>query len=136
MLGFCLSQGCTVTLIAAYDAETEQQVTSIQKSIEDFFAHQLHNKGGADAKYDACKSFYSDTEASLRVLATRVAAIPKNDQIANQVLELVGTIADLEKIHQKHPDGLEEVSIIPARNGIESVCGSILKLELAKKRGG
>jgi len=128
-----LISGCaSVKLIAEYDEQTDVAVTQIQRKVEQFLVFQERNIGKDEASYARNTEFYDEVRVDLSAMRVRAAAIPDND-ITIQLLALLSeNVGNLEKIHKL---GISANDIPPIRTALNASCTSILKLELAKRRG-
>jgi hypothetical protein len=126
--------GCvSVRLVADYDPEIDQSVSELQRKCETFLTFLERNAGKAEAQYDANKEFYDEVRIDLSAIHVRAAAIPKNDITLRQLDLLRDSLDNLEELHKM---GLTRKQIEPLRSAFNSSFTAILKLELAKKRGG
>jgi hypothetical protein len=122
--------GCTVRLIGDYDDTIDKGVTDIQQRTESYFAKLRSNP---NTIYD--QSFYDDVTARLAVLKTRASSLEKYVIIDQQISNLQKQYADLQKLDQQSKRPIASAIIDAADNGITVSIESILKLELALKRG-
>jgi hypothetical protein len=133
--------GCSVKLISNYDEETDRSVMALQRKIETFLVRLEGQDGSLQCAYDHHKTFYADAKVEVSSIHVRAAAIPQNEITTEQVMLLsqsLGSLEELHKIKAKKGPGKNCISaeeIAPLREGFNSSFISILKLELAKKRG-
>jgi hypothetical protein len=134
---FALSACLSVRLIGDYDNVIDQGVTDVQQKFEMYFAKLNSNP---DTPFD--QNFYDDISARLAVLKTRSTSMPNNEIITQQLGELQATFDDLQKMDKlvsrpiKTDAVMKTTPFTNARTAIEVSVESILKLEIALKRGG
>lgn len=134
--------GCTVKLISSYDEETDRSVTALQRRVETFLVRLDELDGSLDCTYDHHKAFYAGAKVEISAIQVRAAAIPQNEITTEQVALLsksLGSLEELHKIKAKKGPGkncLSKEEIEPVQEGFNASFTAILKLELAKKRGG
>lgn len=127
-----LSAGCTVQLVAAYDQQTDQAVSALQRKLETLFVDLEDKAGTPAADFAHYAERYKELRVDLSALDTRVQALPDNAQTIEQVGLLRDSLGKLEEIHRI---GIGDVALIqPLRSQFESAFVSILKLEMAKRR--
>ena len=80
--------GCTVQLMAAYDQQTDEAVTALQRKTNVFLSQMERSCGKLAGAHDQNLAFYDDAQADLTVIQTRVDAIAKNKQTFGQVAAL------------------------------------------------
>jgi hypothetical protein len=135
-----LASGC-VQFISNYDEQTDRSVTALQKKMETFFVKLEGQAGLPECVYDKHKSFYEEAKVDVSGLKLRVEAIPQNTITSEQILLLERSLSTLEALHKTksaRPLGencLSVAEIQPLRANFNISFTSILKLELAKKRG-
>lgn len=123
--------GCmSVRLIGEYDATIDQGVTAVQQQAELHYA-----KMNADPLAPVDENFYQQMEASIAVLHTRATALPKYDLIAQQLALLQSSFDDQHQLDKISKRPLPPKMFATAQSGMETSIGSILRLELALKRG-
>lgn len=143
-----VTTGCTVRLIAEYDENIDQGITTLQKKTEAFLTQMETDltrsellKDGAEEKekllkkvaYEAHEDFYRDFLVDLRVLKVRADSYAGNELTVKQ-LEAMEEILNAQKI--VHQSGLETSDdIADMRSAFTRGFKGILKLEIAKKRG-
>lgn len=129
---FVLS-GCAVKLISSYDEKTDNSVTQLQKEFETFFVSMESQVGLPNCEYKNHIKIYQDLKIAISAIEVRAKAIPKNDITVKQVELLKDSVDKLEKLHKLGCFSTEQVENL--RVSINTSITSILKLELAKKRG-
>ena len=126
--------GCAgFRLISEYDRETDVAVTAFHRKMEGFLVSLERNIGNKKAEYKNNTEFYDGINVDLSAIRVRAAAIPKNEITVRQIDMLIENVERLEGIH-KHGLNREDLSLL--RTAFNKCCTAILKLELAKKRGG
>lgn len=125
--------GCKVTLIGDYDDVIDKGITDFQQKVETYMSI-LEN--APDTQYDA--GFYEDIFVRLAMLKTRAQASDKKEILGRQIDELKATIVDFQKgdrgIARKNGK-INTDFVADSQSAIEVDVESILKLELALKRG-
>ena len=130
------SLACTVRLIGEYDEVIDHSLTDFQQKTEAFLSHLEADHGHPEASYAKNVDFYNNALASISTMRLRAAAQPKKEILVQQLDLLKQSMEDLRKLHQTAgPDGLTDGPIEAARSALEVHLESILKLELALKRG-
>lgn len=128
-----LLTGCTVKLIADYDSKTDEAVTELQRKFETFFVNLESQVGTEEADYENHVQFYKDVKVDVSAIRLRASAIPKNEITLKQVSFLEENIKLLEDTHK---EGIAHIDVIKVpRDDFNTALSSILKLELAKRRG-
>lgn len=128
-----LSACSGIRLISEYDDITDKKVTELQDKFAKHFVTLERIIGTPEAAYENFIPFYDDVKSEMRTLTIRANAIDKNDIVIKQLKFLDQNIADLEALHKL---GFSKTSeIIPIRNAFESAFTSIIKLQMALKRG-
>jgi len=122
--------GCKLRLIGDYDETIDKGVTDFQQQAELYFAKLKANPNTA---YD--ESVYSDLGARLAVLKTRASALPQYGIIAQQIANLKKQVDDMQELDKISSRPLPSIITGGAESGIDVSVASILKLELALKRG-
>ncbi len=132
--------GCTVKLISSYDEETDKSVMALQRKIETFLIRLEGLDGSPECTYDHHKAFYTGAKVEVSAIQVRAAAMPENEIMIEQVGLLSESLNALEKLHKgklrkgRSCFSIEEIA--PLRQNFNASFIAILKLELAKKRGG
>lgn len=125
--------GCSIQLIASYDAETDRAVSSLQRTLTTFFLDLEASLGTPQAQFSEYTEFYREAAIEISALKLRASALPKNDITIEQVELLEENFVLLQEVHR---EGLESVEVVRTmRNDFDTALASILKLELAKRRG-
>src|SRR6185437_13170239 len=123
--------GCmSVRLIGEYDATIDQGVTALQQQAELHYARM-----NADPLAPVDENFYQQMSASIAVLHTRATALPKYELIARQLELLQSSFDDQYQLDKISKRPLPRQLFATAQRGMETSIGSILRLELALKRG-
>jgi len=133
LVAFALSE-CTLKLIADYDETVDKSTTEIQKKVETFLTRLERTIGTSAADYAQHVALYDEVRVDLSALKVRAAAIPQNTITVQQIDLLIDSWSTLEKLHILGFKNKEEIS--PLRRNFNQDFTQILKLELAKKRGG
>ena len=123
--------GCvSVKVVGEYDERTDVAVTQIQRKMELFLIGLERNMGKDAASYANNTKFYDEIKADVSSARVRVAAIPGNEYV-NQELGFIGLyILNLEKTHEY---GIRADDIPLIRTSFNNSCTTILRRELAKK---
>ena len=122
-----------IRLISEYDDITDKKVTELQDKFAKHFVTLERIIGTPEAVYENFIPFYDDVKSEMRTLTIRANAIDKNDIVIKQLKFLDQNIADLEALHKL---GFSKTSeIVPIRNAFETSFTSIIKLQMALKRG-
>ena len=90
MLILMLSQGCSIKLVADYDAKIAQEIINVSKQVDKFYGELLETTY-SDRSYDAFKDKYIAIEVNIRALVVQNKARPLNDEsisIAETTLEM------------------------------------------------
>jgi hypothetical protein len=129
--GLCLA-GCQVQFIAPYDETLDTSMTKVQNDTESFFV-KLQDAGKTDAgSYNATKSYYLTTEATLRTLLTRAQSTPKSDKIADQIDQLEKNVELIQGMHERDAY-LNSANLAGDRESMENGFRSFFSLELGLK---
>ncbi|WP_143039940.1 hypothetical protein [Rheinheimera pacifica] len=129
-----LLSGCTVKLISSYDEKTDNAVTALQKDVTLFFITVQSQAGLPECNYSNHIGFYQQAKVDLSAIAVRSKAIAANEITVEQVELLQDSLTALEQLHQLGCFTPSQVDNL--RTSFDSSITAILKLELAKKRGG
>lgn len=129
-----LLSGCTVRLISSYDEKTDNAVTALQKDVTLFFITVQSQAGLPECVYSNHLGFYQQAKVDLSAIAVRSRAIAANEITVEQVELLQDSLTALEQLHQLGCFTPSQVDNL--RTSFDSSITAILKLELAKKRGG
>lgn len=133
LFAFALSE-CTLKLIADYDETVDKSTTEIQKKVETFLTKLERTIGTPAADYAQHVALYDEVRVDLSALKVRATALPQNSITVQQIDLLIDSWSTLEKLHILGFKHKEEFS--PLRRNFNQAFTQILKLELAKKRGG
>lgn len=125
-----LGAGCTVRLIGDYDATIDQGVSDLQQRVEVYFAKL---RSTPTTPYDP--TVYDELNARLAVLKTRASLLAKYSIIASELANLQTQVDTFKQLDQISPRPLSPGIVTPAESSIVVSVESILKLELALKRG-
>ena len=125
-----LVAGCAIRLIGDYDDTIDQGVTDVQQRTELYFAKL---RSDPLTPYDA--SFYDDIAARLAVLKTRAAALAQYKIIGQQLGNMKDQFDTLRLLDKSSARPVPPGLVDAADNAISVSVESILKLELALKRG-
>lgn len=129
-----------IHLVSDYDEVTDQQVTALQRSVDDSLA-ALETMAVPLCLRDNHASFYATTYSAIRSLQLRNEARGQdNRQTTEQLALLLNSIQTLEQLHKTASNKTPPTCMAPEaieadRNGINATFRAILTLELAKKRG-
>lgn len=122
--------GCTIRLIGDYDDTIDKGVSEVQQKAELYFAKLLSTPG---TPYD--QSFYDDIDSRLAVLKSRAASLPRYPIIAEQITNLKSQFDIFQQLDKGASRPIVAGLVKPAESAITVSVESILKLELALKRG-
>jgi hypothetical protein len=131
-----LGAACAVKLIGDYDEAIDHSLTAFYLSAETHFARLVTRAGTPEASYASNLAFYEESQASLSVVRLRALASPGKEILAKQVDLLSENVEKLRQLHLSAGDeGLPAGAVEAARGAIAIQVQTILKLELALKRG-
>lgn len=132
-----LLAGCgPVRLVSPYDQVVDEGVTAFHTHVTAFVGKMEALAGKPEGSYEANKASYPDLNAELSSLKMRATQTPLNDSTVKSLDELIGNVEQLRKLHDSGGDkGLFPALAEPALKAIDVQCESILKLEIAKRRG-
>jgi hypothetical protein len=122
--------GCAVKFIGDYDAAIDTGVSDVQQRAEVYFGKL---KVDPATPYDP--NFYNDIGARLTVLKTRAHILPQYPIIEQQLQELQGQFDRLQRLDKEMTRPFPIGAITAAESAITISVESILRLELALKRG-
>jgi hypothetical protein len=125
-----LLTGCHVRLIGDYDDTIDKGISDIQQRAELYFSKLQSNP---NTPYD--QSFYDDIRSRLATLRTRASASFKKEILVQQISELQKQFNDFQLLDQGAPRPIPASIVTPAESAINVSVESILKLELALRRG-
>jgi hypothetical protein len=124
------ASGCPVRLIGDYDDTIDNGVTAFHHSAEAYLTKLQSNPS---TPFD--QSVYDDLDARLAVLRARATSLPKYGIIATQLANVKMQVDDLQKVDKSSPRPLAGSIAAASESAISVSVESILKLELALKRG-
>jgi hypothetical protein len=124
------SIGCRVKLIGDYDATIDQGVSDVQEKAELYFERLQ-----SDPMTPFDQGVYNDIDSRLAVLNSRASSLEKYPIIVAQIANLQSQFNDLEKLDKITPRPFKPETVKNAESAIAVSVESILKLELALKRG-
>jgi hypothetical protein len=122
--------GCAVKFIGDYDEAIDKSVTDVQQTAELYFSKL---QSTPNTLYD--QNFYDDINSRLAVLKSRAASLPKYPIIVEQLANLKTQFDTFQKLDKSSPRPFPGVAVTDAESAIAVSVESILKLELALKRG-
>jgi hypothetical protein len=122
--------GCTVRLIGDYDDTLDKGVTDLQQRAELYFAKLRSTPA---TPYD--QSFHDDISSRIAVLKSRASSLPMYSIIAQQIDILKTQFGQFQTLDQITPRPITGDIVTPAESAVDVSIESILKLELALKRG-
>jgi hypothetical protein len=138
----------TVRLVSDYDEPTDNALTAIQKSTNDFITSLLANAPSDANEFEKHKAFYADIDQQLRQLEFRVNSIPANTHTVKLVNDMRAVIlgegkctdesASLRDLHclpENAQQGPSKRSLEVQQRHINEALAAALALELAKKQG-
>ena len=125
-----------VRLVSPYDAVLDEGTTALHSKVAAFVGKMAILSGKAEGTYEANKHFYPEVMAEVSSLRLRAAAVPNNEISVKLFDELAANLDRLRKLHEIGGDGgLSEVVAGPALAALDVNFQSILKFEIAKRRG-
>jgi hypothetical protein len=122
--------GCAVKFIGDYDLTIDNGVTDVQQRAELYFGKL---RAEPNTPYDP--NFYNDIDARLVVLKTRAELLPKYPIILKQIEELQSQFNTFQQLDQITPRPFPAGILSAAESAVSISVESILRLELALKRG-
>lgn len=125
---------CAPRLLAPYDEVTDRAVSALQRKTEAHLIALEAATGPPDCRFERHQQFYTDARIELSALAVRTAAIPGNERTSEQTALLQRSLESLRQLHRIDCLSPEQIAIL--RIQFNSSFTAILKLELAKRRGG
>jgi hypothetical protein len=129
-IALAASTGCAVKFIGDYDATIDSGVSDIQQRAEVYFGKL---KADPNTPYDP--NFYNDINARLTVLLTRAKLLPQYPIIVQQIQELQSQFSKLQTLDQSMGRPMPFGVVDAAESAITISVESILRLELALRRG-
>jgi hypothetical protein len=124
------STGCAVKFIGDYDQTIDNGVTDVQQRAELYFGKL---RAEPQTPYDP--TFYNDIGARLVVLKTRAELLPQYPIILKQIGELQSQFNTFQQLDQITPRPFPAGVLSAAESAVTISVESILRLELALKRG-
>lgn len=129
-----LLSACSPRLISDYDETTDRSVTELQRMVESFLTTLERDPTPPACEYARQRQFYHDASVAISALALR-NEIRTHNEITNAQIGLLKKSLDaLERLHQT--SCLSPLQVQLVRDGFNQSFRAILKLELAKQRGG
>ena len=122
--------GCAVRLIGDYDDTIDKGVTDVHQKAELYFAKLQSTPNTA-----LDQTFYDGMNASLAVLRSRAESLPKYGILVQQIANLKLQFDSFQKLDRITPRPFPSAVVTAAESSISVSVESILKLELALKRG-
>ena len=137
LLLLTLQLGCgPVRLVSPYDEQIDSGTSQAHTEIAEFVAKMALVAGKPGGTYESDANFYAELTAKVSTLKLRAAAQAKNDITVRLFEELLTSIDKLRQLHESGAaGGLSPPLGKPALQGIDVICESILKFEIAKRRG-
>ncbi|MEJ2155341.1 MAG: hypothetical protein P8X96_08385 [Desulfobacteraceae bacterium] len=140
---------CTsIRLISAYDQQTDEALTALHDSTDEFIAKLIANAKTSKNAFNKHKNFYDETDMQLRRLEFRVGSIPDNRQTVKLVADIRasilgegkctadgGSLRDLHCLPENAAKGPSKVALEISRRNVNQTIRAALALELAKKQG-
>ncbi len=130
-IALCEIAGCRAQMVGAYDPRVDDGVWAVHAACERYF-DGVSRDLAADTRSAGMvqyEPFFREQQMSLRVLATRVQAMPGNSITAKQLANLAGQIETLESMHRAHERARTDAPPLP---GVPAQLLSIQALELAR----
>jgi protein-S-isoprenylcysteine O-methyltransferase Ste14 len=125
-----VSAGCAVRLIGDYDDTLDRGVTAVQQQTE---LYLMHLRSAPSTQFD--RAFHDSVAASLVVLETRAASLPRYGIVAQQLGNLRAQFVDFRRLDSTMARPFPPASVGAVESSIAVSVESILKLELALRRG-
>ena len=122
---------CVPRAIGDYDETIDSGVTEVQRAAELYFSKL---QSTPNMPYD--QTFYDDMNSRLAVLKSRASSLPKYPIIVEQLTNLKSEFDLFQKLDKSSSRPLPRVAVTDAESAIAVSVESILRLELALKRGG
>ena len=139
-VGLMLATGlaCSpVRLISSYDEIVDRGTSDLHSRIVSFVSRMETLSGKPEGAYEPNAAFYDDIHGTLSTLRLRARIQDKNEFTVTLLDELASNVERLRQLHELGKDrGLPKAIAEPALQAIETNCESIIKLEVAKRRGG
>jgi hypothetical protein len=90
---FLLLSACaTVQLVSYYDEPTDEALTALQQSTDDFITGLIASGPSPDNAFENHGQFYEDADQHIRRLEFRVASIPNNAHTTKLVADIRAVI--------------------------------------------
>ena len=123
---------CTLRLIGEYDDVIDKGLTEFQQNIETYLSKLVSTPSTA-----LDQSVYDSAHGQLLALKSRAQASFKKDILAKQLDELLAELNDLQALDKTAGRPIPNPAELfkNARSALDVTVESILKLELALKRG-
>ena len=131
-----LLASCAVRLVSPYDETMDRGISNFHEKVTAFVVKMESVAGRPEGTYDANKDAYADLRASVVTLRMRAAATPLDEATRTSLDEVIHNIDNLVRLHSAAgTGGLKSAVGDPALAAIDVQCESILRFEIAKKRG-
>ena len=129
--------GCgPIRIISPYDQVIDEGVTKFHTDVTSFVGKMVTLAGKPEGTYESNKGSYSELAAEVGSLRMRAAQTPKNDITVKSLDEIAGNVERLRQLHESGKEqGLSKPLADPALVALTVQCESIIKFEIAKKRG-
>jgi hypothetical protein len=124
------TMGCRVKFIGDYDDTIDKGVSDVQQRAELYFAKLQSNP---NTPFD--QSFYDDINSRLAVLKGRAALLTKYQIISDQLKNLQSQFDTFQKLDKISARPFPAPAVSDAESALSVSVESILKLEIALKRG-
>lgn len=79
LIVFSFIQGCTIKLVADYDAKVAQEIINVSKEVDKFYG-ELIETSDSDRTYNRFKDKYIKIEVDIRALIVQNKSRPLNDE--------------------------------------------------------
>jgi hypothetical protein len=129
--------------VPAYDAKTDDLLTTLQKDTDTYIAHLSDSYDtttvqGKPCAYPANVKSYETFSVDLSLLKTRADALYNNQATQAALTQLQSTYDALKTAQQTADTQRADHCILPAllaadQQALDAAIGSLMKLELAKK---
>ena len=135
------ASACTVHWVSDYDAETDRNVTALQKKVSSHLL-ALASETAPECFYANHAAFYIDALSDAQVILTRAEALNVdglNAQTVTQIRSTIDSLKVLQDLHRSQSEGPRPACIGPAAQeelvtAFDIAFRAILTFELAKKR--
>ena len=125
-----------VRLVSAYDEIIDRGVSDLHTKVVSFVARMVTESGKPEGTYEPNAAFYDDAKAAISTLRLRARLQDKNEDTVKLIDLLDSNMDLLRHLHEMGKEhGLSKALADPALAAIETNFESILKFEVAKKRG-